>query len=146
MLRATPPPDPHNLLDSVNTDLSALFLALAAICLVIGTIGITNTALVAVLERVGEIGLRRALGARRRHIALQFITESTSLGALGGLIGTALGVAVVITVALVRHWTAILDPLTVLPGPLIGALVGMLAGVYPAVRAATIEPLEALRR
>jgi putative ABC transport system permease protein len=145
-LEAAAPPDPHSLLDSVNTDLSVLFLALAAICLVIGTIGITNTTLVAVLERVGEIGLRRALGARRRHIALQFICESTTLGTLGGLIGTALGVAVVLTVALTKHWSAIIDPLAVLPSPLIGTVVGMLAGLYPAVRAATIEPLEALRR
>ncbi|MFF2617583.1 ABC transporter permease [Kitasatospora sp. NPDC058046] len=142
---ALAPPDPHTLRDSVSTDLTGLFLLLAAICLVIGAVGIANTTLVAVLERTGEIGLRRALGARPRHIAAQFLTESTVLGTLGGLIGTAIGVAVVVLVALARDWTALLQPWTVLPAPLAGSLVGLLAGLYPALRAAAVEPAEALR-
>ena len=146
LLQAIPPPDPTSLRDAVNTDLSGLFLLLAAICLVIGAVGIANTTLVAVMERTGEIGLRRALGARPRHITLQFLTESTALGLLGGLIGTSLGVTTVLATALDRHWTAILNPVTVLPAPLIGALIGLLAGLYPALRAARIEPLDALRR
>ncbi|MBD0672645.1 ABC transporter permease [Streptomyces sp. CBMA156] len=143
---ALAPPDPQTLRDSVSTDLTGLFLLLATICLVIGAVGIANTTLVAVLERTGEIGLRRALGARPRHIAAQFLTESTVLGTLGGLIGTAVGVAVVVLVALARDWTALLQPWTVLPAPLAGSLVGLLAGLYPALRAATVEPAEALRR
>jgi putative ABC transport system permease protein len=146
LLHASPPPDPHALRDAVNTSLSGLFLLLAAICLVIGALGIANTTLVAILERTGEIGLRRSLGARPRHIAAQFLTESTTLGTLGGLIGTAIGVCTVVTVALVQHWTAIVDPMTVLPAPLVGSVVGLLAGLYPALRAARIEPLEALRQ
>jgi putative ABC transport system permease protein len=146
LLQATPPADPHELSDNVSGELTGLFLTLAAICLVIGAVGITNTTLVAVLERVDEIGLRRSLGARPRHVAAQFLTESTALGTLGGLTGTALGVAVVVTVAVAKNWTAVLDPVTVLPAPLIGSVVGMLAGLYPALRAATIEPVEALRR
>lgn len=146
LLHAAPPPDPHALRDSVGTSLSGLFLLLAGICLVIGALGIANTTLVAILERTGEIGLRRSLGARRRHIAAQFLTESTTLGTLGGLIGTALGVCTVLTVALVQHWTAVVDPLTVLPAPLVGSVVGLLAGLHPALRAARIEPLEALRQ
>jgi putative ABC transport system permease protein len=146
LLLATPPPDPHTLRESVQGQLSGLFLVLAGICLIIGAIGIANTTLVAVMERIPEIGLRRALGATRRHIAAQFLTESTALGALGGLIGTALGITTVLVIAVARHWTAILDPVSVLPAPLIGAAVGMLAGIYPALRAATSEPLEALRR
>ncbi|MFD9093013.1 ABC transporter permease [Streptomyces collinus] len=146
LLHAAPPPDPHALRDAVNTSLSGLFLLLAAICLVIGALGIANTTLVAILERTGEIGLRRSLGARPRHIAAQFLTESTTLGTLGGLIGTAIGVCTVVTVALVQDWTAIVDPLTVLPAPLVGSVVGLLAGLYPALRAARIEPLEALRQ
>lgn len=146
LLRAVPPPDPHALRDRVNTDMSGLFLGLAAICLVVGAVGIANTTLVSVLERTGEIGLRRALGARRRHITAQFLTESTALGALGGLTGTVIGVAVVIGTALARHWTAVLQPYAVLPAPLMGVAVGFLAGLYPALRAAHIEPLEALRR
>ena len=146
LLQAVPPPDPQSLRDQVSTDLSGLFLILAAICLVIGAVGIANTTLVAVLERTSEIGLRRALGARPRHIAAQFLTESTALGALGGLIGTGIGVGTVVATALAKHWTAVLQPLAVLPAPLIGATVGLAAGLYPAIRASRIEPLDALRR
>ncbi|MEU9442978.1 ABC transporter permease [Streptomyces sp. NPDC048304] len=146
LLHAVPPTDPHKIRDRVDTDMSGLFLVLAAICLVVGAVGIANTTLVAVLERTGEIGLRRALGARRRHITAQFLTESTALGALGGLVGTAIGVAVVVGTALARDWTAVLEPYTVLPAPFIGVVIGLLAGLHPALRAARIEPLEALRR
>ncbi|WP_354641528.1 ABC transporter permease [Kitasatospora camelliae] len=144
-LTVTEPPDPHALQDRVASDLTGLFLALAAICLAVGAVGIANTTLVAVLERTEEIGLRRALGARTRHIAAQFLTESTALGTLGGLIGTALGTLVVVTVAAARDWTAVLPPLATLPAPLIGSVVGLLAGLYPAVRAARTDPLRALR-
>jgi putative ABC transport system permease protein len=146
ILKAVPPPDPHALRDQVSTDLSGLFLILAAICLVVGAVGIANTTLVAVLERTGEIGLRRALGARPRHITAQFLAESSALGALGGLVGTALGAATVVGTALVRDWTAVLQPYAVLPAPLIGLVTGFAAGLYPALRAARTEPLEALRR
>ncbi|MEV4612374.1 ABC transporter permease [Kitasatospora sp. NPDC049258] len=144
-LTVTPPPDPHTLQDHVTSDLTGLFLALAAICLVVGAVGIANTTLVAVLERTEEIGLRRSLGARTHHVAAQFLTESTALGSLGGLVGTGLGVLVVLTVAAVREWSAVLQPLATLPAPLIGSLVGLLAGLYPAVRAARTDPLRALR-
>lgn len=139
------PPEPRELRNNVRSDLDELFLALAGLCLVVGAFVIANTTLIGVLERTGEIGLRRALGGQRRHIASQFLVESTSLGLLGGLIGTSVGVLVVIVVALVRQWSAILEPWAVLPAPLIGAAVGLLAGLYPALRAAWVEPLEALR-
>src|SRR5262249_8092456 len=131
-LEAVPPPDPRSLRSGVNHDLGQLFLLLACVCLVIGAVGIANTTLVAVMERTGEIGLRRALGARARHVLTQFLTESAALGTLGGLIGTSLGVLVVVGVSTVRDWTAIVQPYTVIAAPLIGLASGLLAGLYPA--------------
>jgi putative ABC transport system permease protein len=146
-LHAAAPPDPRRALrDSVNGDLSGLLLLLAGTCLLVGALGIANSTVVAVLERSGEIGLRRALGARRRHIAAQFLAESTALATLGGLLGTGLGVAVVVCAAPALHWTALLDPVTTVPAPLIGSALGFAAGLYPACRAAAMEPLEALGR
>lgn len=139
------PPDPHTLRDKVTNDLTGLFLALAAICLVIGAVGIANTTLVAVLERTVEIGLRRAMGARPRHIAGQFLTESLALGTIGGIIGTGCGVLTVIGVAVANQWTAVLHPSVTVAAPLLGSLVGLIAGTYPALRAARTSPLLALR-
>ena len=146
LLTATAPASPAQLQHSVTTSLNTLFLALAGIAVIVGMIGIANTTLVAVLERVGEIGLRRALGARPVHIAVQFLAESTSLGLFGGLIGASLGVLAVLAVTIYHHWTALLDPRLVLAAPLAGALIGLLAGLYPALRAGTVEPADALRR
>src|SRR5436190_2143998 len=101
---------------------------------------------VAVPERAGEIGLRRALGARPRHIGIQFLTECTALGLFGGLIGASLGVLTILAVTIYRHWTALLDPRIVVAAPLAGAAVGLLAGLYPALRASLLEPADALRR
>ncbi|WP_240798998.1 ABC transporter permease [Streptomyces sp. A0958] len=145
-LKAVPPPDPRTLRSGVSGDLSQLFLLLAGICLVIGAVGIANTTLVSVLERTGEIGLRRALGARAGHITRQFLAESGALGALGGLIGTSLGVVTVVGVALARDWTPVVHPATAAAAPAIGLVTGLLAGLYPAWRASRVQPAEALRR
>ncbi|MFD5144410.1 ABC transporter permease [Streptomyces sp. NPDC058401] len=144
--KVVPPPNPKMLRGQVGDDLNRLFLLLAAICLVIGAVGIANTTLVAVLERTGEIGLRRALGARGRHITVQFLAESGALGALGGLVGTSLGVLTVVLVAVVRDWTPVIHPATAAAAPVIGLVTGLVAGLYPAWRAARIQPAEALRR
>lgn len=143
--RAQAPPDPRQLRDAVNTDLASLFLVLAAISLAVGAIGIANTTLVAVLERVPEIGLRRTLGARRRHIVSQFLCESTALGLIGGLVAAGLGVAVVVVVAVSQQWTPIMEPWTVAMAPALGGMTGLVSGAYPAFRASRIEPAAALR-
>ncbi|GAA5210522.1 ABC transporter permease [Streptomyces thinghirensis] len=145
-LRAVPPPNPKALRDAVGGDLGQLFLLLSIVCLVIGAVGIANTTLVAVMERVGEIGLRRALGARARHITWQFLTESAALGLVGGVAGTSLGTAVVVGVSLHNAWTPVLAPLTLVSAPALGLATGLLAGLYPSWRASRIQPVEALRR
>jgi putative ABC transport system permease protein len=144
-LVVTSPPNPQNLQSEVSGDLVGLFLILALISLLIGAVGIANTTLVAVLERTEEIGLRRAVGARPRHVAAQFLAESTALGTLGGLVGTCIGVGTVVIFAAAKNWTAVLNPAYTLPAPLIGSIVGLLAGAYPALRAARTSPLAALR-
>lgn len=146
LLRATPPPSAHPVESDVFAALNPVFVALAGLTLLIGAVGIANTTLVAVVERTGEIGLRRSLGARSRDIARQFLTEAILVGTLGGLIGTALAVLTVLAVSLAESWTAILDPSYTLAAPLVGALTGALAGVWPARRAAHVPPIQALRR
>ncbi len=146
LFKTVAPPDPRSLRDNVKTDINALLLTLAGICLAAGAVGIANTTLVAVLERVPEIGLRRAFGARPRHIASQFLAEGTALGTIGGLVGTGAGVATVVGFAVLRHWTPILEPWAVVPAPVLGAVTGLLAALYPALRAARLEPAAALRR
>ncbi len=144
-LTATTPVSGSSLQRTVTSSLNTLLLALAGIALIVGMIGIANTTLVAVLERKSEIGLRRALGARPVHISAQFLAESTSLGLFGGLIGASLGVVTVLVVTVLHHWTAVLAPGLVLAAPAAGAVIGLLAGLYPALRASAVEPAEALR-
>ncbi len=145
LLRVAAPPDPETLRAGVENDLNALFLLLGGVSLLVGALGIANVTLVSVLERVGEIGLRRALGAARRHIAAQFLVESTVMGLLGGIAGASLGTLVVVAVSASRTWTPVLDPWLPLAAPLAGALIGLLSGTYPSLRAAAMEPVEALR-
>ncbi len=145
LLKIAAPPDPRRLRRAVEEDLNALFLLLGGVSLLVGAIGIANVTLVSVLERVREIGLRRALGAARRHIAAQFLLESTGIGLAGGVIGASVGTLVIVGVSASNTWTPVLDPWVPLGAPLLGAVIGLVSGTYPALRAAAMEPVEALR-
>jgi putative ABC transport system permease protein len=139
------PPRPGQLRRDVVGDVNALFLVLGGVALLVGGLGIANVTLLSVLERISEIGLRRAVGATRVHIAGQFLVESAIVGLLGGLVGTAVGVLTTVGVSAFRDWTPLLDMRLAIAAPLLGALIGLLAGTYPAWRAAAIEPIAALR-
>jgi putative ABC transport system permease protein len=131
---------------SAKRTFNSLFLGLGAVAVLVGAIGIANVMVISVLERRGEIGLRRALGATRRHIAGQFIGESLALALLGGLTGCVLGTLITIGYAQYKHWEAVI-PTTALPLGLAGTLlIGTIAGLYPAARAARLSPTQALAR
>ena len=124
---------------------TTLLLGLGAVALLVGAIGIANIMVISVLERRGEIGLRRALGATRRHISTQFLTESAMLALLGGIAGLALGAGATEIYALSRHEPFIIPLYALLAAPASGFTIGAIAGLYPAAKAARLSPTEALR-
>ena len=128
-----------------TTAFQGLFLALGAVALGVGGIGIGNVMVIAVLERRNEIGLRRALGASRRHIALQFAAEAVVLAGAGGAAGAALGAIATAAFAAARHWHAVVSLPSLAAAMGVALAVGAVAGLYPAIRAAQLPPAEALR-
>ena len=130
---------------AAKTAFTSLFLGLGAVALGVGGLGIANVMLMAVLERRSEVGLRRALGARRRHVGAQFLCESLLLAAAGGLAGVALGAAVTAGYAGSQGWELVVPPEALAGGLAAAVLIGAVAGSYPALRAARLAPTEALR-
>ena len=139
------PSNANSLREGIEADVNLLFVAIGVVALIGGGLGIANVVLLSVTERTGEIGLRRALGARRRDILRQFVLESLTTGVLGGLIGVALGIFALLIVCVFREWTPVLAAWAAPAGVGVGALVGLVAGTYPAIKAARIEPVDALR-
>jgi len=156
-LRQTPPerPDdfainrPEQLASTYQQLTGALYgvaLGIGFITMLVGGIGIMNIMLVSVRERTREIGVRRALGARKRTIIVQFMLEAIVVSAVGGALGTVVGLGAAKILSLVTPLAATVKPLTIVFGISFAALVGLLFGIWPAARAANLDPVEALRQ
>jgi putative ABC transport system permease protein len=124
---------------------TTLLLGLGAVALLVGAIGIANIMVISVLERRAEIGLRRALGATRRHISLQFLTESALLAAIGGVTGLLFGAIATWFYALSKSQPFVVPTWALIAAPAAGFVIGAVAGLYPAAKAARLSPTEALR-
>jgi putative ABC transport system permease protein len=143
--RVTRPSDALEARAATNDALTALLLGLGGVALLVGGVGIANVMIISVLERRAEIGVRRALGATRRHIRLQFVLESSLMALLGGGTGLVLGAIVTAVYARSRDWRLDLPVEGLAGGVLVALAVGALAGLYPAARAARLAPAEAVR-
>ncbi|NBE84767.1 ABC transporter permease [Micromonospora rubida] len=130
---------------AAQSALNGLFLGLGAVALLVGGIGVANTMVISVLERRSEIGLRRALGATKGHIRLQFLSEAILLAALGGAAGVAMGTTATAIYAGVKGWATVVPPLAWAGGLGAAIAIGAIAGLLPALRAARMQPTEALR-
>jgi putative ABC transport system permease protein len=124
---------------------TTLLLGLGAVALLVGMIGIANIMVISVLERRGEIGLRRALGATKRHIWAQFLAESVLLAVLGGIGGLLLGAGATALYAQAKNEPFVIPLYALIAAPAAGLVIGAIAGLYPAMKAARLSPTEALR-
>jgi putative ABC transport system permease protein len=124
---------------------NGLFLGLGAVALLVGGVGIANVMVISVLERRSEIGLRRALGASRRHVAEQFLAEALLLSVLGGVAGTVIGLAATAIYARSQDWSVQIPAIALYGGVGAALVIGAVAGLYPSMRAARLSPTEALR-
>jgi putative ABC transport system permease protein len=125
--------------------LNGLFLGLGAVALLVGAVGVANIMIISVLERRSEIGLRRALGATRGQIRVQFLCEAVMLALLGGVIGVGVGAGATVVYASARGWTVVIPTVAWAGGIGAAILIGAVAGILPALRAARMSPTESLR-
>jgi putative ABC transport system permease protein len=125
--------------------LNGLFLGLGAVALLVGAVGVANIMVISVLERRSEIGLRRALGATRGHIRSQFLSEAILLSVLGGAVGVGAGAVATAVYASSKHWAVVVPTVAWAGGFAAALLIGAVAGLLPALRAARLSPTEALR-
>jgi putative ABC transport system permease protein len=144
-VQVTRPSDALEAREAADTALTNLFLGLGAVALLVGGVGIANVMVISVMERRGEIGLRRALGATRRHIAVQFLGESLLLAGIGGVGGVLLGALVTAAYAASQGWDVLIPTVAIVGGMTAALLIGAVAGLYPAMRAARVSPTDALR-
>jgi putative ABC transport system permease protein len=144
-VNVTRPSDALEARAAADDAFTSLLLGLGAVALLVGGVGIANVMVIGVLERRGEIGVRRALGATERHIRTQFLTEALILSAIGGGVGALLGAVVTGAYASARGWAVVVPVQGVLAGVGAAVLIGAVAGLYPAVRAARLSPTDALR-
>ena len=119
--------------------------SIAAISLIVGGIGIMNIMLVSVTKRTREIGVRKAIGARRADILMQFLVESVAVSACGGILGVALGCGVSLCMGRLAGWAVAVQPMTLIVALSFSALVGIVFGLWPARQASCLQPIEALR-
>ena len=144
-VNVTRPTDTLEVQEAADDTLTALFLGLGAVALLVGGVGIANVMVISVLERRSEIGLRRALGATRKHITYQFLSESILLAGTGGVAGVLLGAGVTAAWASYQGWDTLVPLVAVVGGLVAAVAIGAIAGLYPALRAAKLSPTEALR-
>jgi putative ABC transport system permease protein len=139
------PPNPATLRSQVQASLSTLLTVLSLAGLGIGFLSIAAVTIMSVAQRRSEIGLRRAVGYGRLEIAWLIVLEAAGVGMLGGVLGTSIGVLATAAIASGNHWTPVMNSTLVIAAPFLGVAVGVLAGSYPASRAARITPMAALR-
>lgn len=146
LFTVTAPQDWSRATNGVEDSVSGLLLAIAVVILVISALAIGTATLSSVNERAAEIGLRRALGARSRHIHLQVVLEAALLGGLGALTGESIGVLAIVVASAVHDWTPVMTPMLLGVGPSLGVAAGILGGLMAARAVSRLEAVDALRR
>jgi putative ABC transport system permease protein len=131
--------------EGTSETLTVMLMVIASVSLLVGGIGIMNILLVSVTERTREIGIRMAVGAKRVHIMMQFLIEAMTLGVVGGLIGVAFGILAARLTTIIAGWPTIISSDAVVIAFIFSVAVGLFFGLYPANKAARLNPIEALR-